>query len=38
MQMHIPNAEWCRTVLPHCPNDDLNIVNDVVPVSEFPAE
>ncbi len=38
LQMHIPNAEWGRTVLPHCPNDDLKIVNDVAPVSEFPAE
>ena len=38
LQMHIPNAEWGKTILPHCPNEDLMIVNDVVPVSEFPAE
>lgn len=38
LQMHIPNAEWRKTILPHCPNDDLLIVNDVFPVSEFPAE
>jgi len=38
LQMHIPNAEWRRTILPHCPNDELMIVNDVFPVSEFPAE
>ena len=38
LQFHIPNAEWRRTILPHCPNDDLMIVNDVFPVSEFPAE
>ena len=24
--------------LPHCPNDEMPIVNDVFPVSEFPAE
>lgn len=38
LQMHIPNSEWRKTILPHCPNDDLLIVNDVFPVSEFPAE
>ena len=38
LQFHIPNAEWRRTILPHCPNDDLMLVNDVFPVSEFPAE
>ena len=39
LQFHIPNPEWRRTVLPHCPDgDDLSIVNDVFPVSEFPAE
>ena len=39
LQFHIPNPEWRRTVLPYCPNgDDLSIVNDVFPVSEFPAE
>ncbi|MYB21624.1 MAG: hypothetical protein F4066_05690 [Chloroflexi bacterium] len=39
LQMHIPNAEWRRTVLPFCPDgDELSIVNDVFPVSEFPAE
>lgn len=39
LQFHIPNPEWRRTVLPYCPNGgDLSIVNDVFPVSEFPAE
>ncbi len=39
LQFHIPNQDWRRTVLPYCPNgDDLSIVNDVFPVSEFPAE
>ncbi len=38
LQFHIPNPDWKRTVLPHCPNDDLMIVNEVFPVSEFPAE
>lgn len=39
LQFHIPRAEWRKTVLPYCPNgDDLSIVNDVFPVSEFPAE
>jgi len=39
LQFHIPNSEWRRTVLPYCPDgDDLSIVNDVFPVSEFPAE
>lgn len=39
LQFHIPNPEWRRTVLPYCPDgDDLMIVNDVFPVSEFPAE
>ena len=39
LQFHIPNSEWRRTVLPYCPDgDDLMIVNDVFPVSEFPAE
>ena len=39
LQFHIPNYEWRRTVLPYCPNgDDLMIINDVFPVSEFPAE
>ena len=38
LQFHIPNAEWRRTILPHCPNDDLMLVNDVFPVSEFPEE
>ena len=38
-QFHIPNPDWRRTVLPYCPNgDDLMIINDVFPVSEFPAE
>lgn len=39
LQFHIPNPEWRRTVLPYCPDgDDMMIVNDVFPVSEFPAE
>lgn len=39
LQFHIPNPDWRRTVLPYCPDgDDLSIVNDVFPVSEFPAE
>ncbi len=39
LQFHIPNPEWRRTILPYCPDgDDLMIVNDVFPVSEFPAE
>jgi len=39
LQFHIPNPEWRRTVLPYCPDgDELSIVNDVFPVSEFPAE
>lgn len=39
LQFHIPNPEWRRTVLAYCPDgDDLSIVNDVFPVSEFPAE
>ena len=39
LQFHIPNPDWKRTVLPYCPDgDDLSIVNDVFPVSEFPAE
>lgn len=33
---HIPEEEWRRTWLPHCPNADLQIVNSVFPVSEFP--
>lgn len=35
---HIPREEWRRIWLPHCPNDDLQIVNDVFPADEFPAE
>jgi len=39
LQFHIPNPEWRRTILPYCPDgDDLSIVNDVFPVSEFAAE
>ena len=38
LQFQIPNAEWRRTILPHCPNDDLMLVNDVFPVSEFAEE
>ena len=33
---HIPGNEWRRTWLPHCPNADMEIVNSVFPVSEFP--
>lgn len=33
---HIPEADWRRTWLPHCPNADLQIVNSVFPVSELP--
>ncbi len=33
---HIPEDEWRQTWLPHCPNADLQIVNSVFPVSEFP--
>ena len=32
---HIPNAEWRRIWLPHCPSADMQLVNDVFPVSEF---
>ena len=35
---HIPRDEWRRIRLPHCPNADLQIVNSVFPVSEFPKE
>ena len=35
---HIPRAEWRRIVLPHCPNADLRLVNDVFPADEFPEE
>ena len=35
---HIPRAEWRRVWLPHCPNADLRLVNDVFPADEFPAE
>ena len=35
---HIPRVEWRRIWLPHCPNADLRIVNDVLPVSEFPRD
>jgi uncharacterized lipoprotein YbaY len=39
LQFHIPNAEWRRTILPYCPNgDNLSIVNEVFPVSQFPVE
>lgn len=33
---HIPEADWRQIWLPHCPNADLQIVNSVFPVSEFP--
>jgi len=33
---HIPEADWRRTWLPHCPNADLQIVNSVFAVNEFP--
>ncbi len=36
---HIPpRDEWRRIRLAHCPNADLQIVNSVFPVSEFPKE
>jgi putative lipoprotein len=35
---HIPQAEWRRIWLPHCPNEDLQLVNDVFPADEFPEE
>lgn len=35
---HIPTAEWRRTWLPHCPGGDLQLVNDVLPVEQFPKE
>ena len=31
----IPEDQWRRTWLPHCPTADLQIVNSVFPVSEF---
>ena len=33
---YIPEGEWRRLRLPHCPNSDLQIVNSVFPVGEFP--
>jgi uncharacterized lipoprotein YbaY len=33
---HIPTAEWRQVWLPHCPNADLRLVNDVFPAGEFP--
>ena len=35
---HIPTAEWRRIWLPHCPNADLRLVNDLFPADQFPAE
>ena len=35
---HIPREEWRRIWLPHCPNADLRLVNDVFPAGEFPEE
>ena len=35
---HIPREEWRRKWLPHCPNDDLQLVTDVFPADEFPGE
>ena len=32
---HIPNAEWRRIWLPHCPSADMQLVNDVFPTGEF---
>ena len=32
----IPGNEWRRVSLPHCPNEDLQIVNSVFPVNESP--
>ena len=35
---HVARAEWRRVWLPHCPNEDLQLITDVFPVSEFPRE
>lgn len=35
---HIPREEWRRKWLPHCPNDDLQLITDVFPAGEFPEE
>ena len=35
---HIARAEWRRVRLPHCPDEELQLINDVFPVSEFPRE
>lgn len=35
---HIPNPEWRQIRLPHCPNTDLQLINDVFPASEPPQQ
>ena len=35
---HVATAEWRRVWLPHCPDEDLRLITDVFPVSEFPRE
>ena len=35
---HVPNEEWRRIWLPHCPNEDVQLVTSVFSVSEFPKE
>ncbi len=35
---HNSRPDWRKTVLPHCPNEDLLIVNSVFPISEVPLE
>ncbi len=36
--LHIPRAEWRRIGLPHCPNPELMLVNDVFPVGTIQEE
>ena len=35
---HNARADWRKTVLPHCPNDDLQIVNSVLHIRDVPLE
>lgn len=35
---HIAREEWRRVWLPHCPGEDLQLINDVFPADEFPRE
>ena len=32
---HIPRAEWRRIWLPHCPDGNLRLINDVFPTDQF---